>query len=89
MAKHFYHIPLQNTLAFIKTHKSTLNTTMRDKKTLEYYKQLGKSYYTLQVETFVEFFKIDKELDYALKTLEYFHSSLFIAELYKTQPFTV
>jgi len=82
MAKHFYHIPLQNTLTFIKTHKSTLNATMRDKKTLEYYKQLGKSYYTLQVETFVEFFKIDKELDYALKTLEYFHSSVFMAELH-------
>ena len=83
MAKHFYHIPLQNALAFIKTHKSTLNTTLRDKKALEYYKQLGRSYYTLQIESFIEFFKIDRDLEYALKTLEYFHSSVFMAELHK------
>ena len=88
MAKHLYHIPLQNTLTFIKTHKSTLNTFLKNKKLLAYHAQLGKSYYTLEVETFITFFKIDKELDYALKTLEYFHSSVFMAELYKVLNFS-
>ena len=83
MAKHFYHIPLQKTLTFIKEHKSSLNTLCADKKALEYHKQLGKSYYYLQVETFMKFFKIDKELDYALKTMEYFNSSVFMIELHK------
>ena len=88
MAKHFYHIPLQNTLTFIKIYKSIFNVLVKEKKTLEYYKQLGKSYYTLQVENFIAFFKIDKELDYALKTLEYFHSSVFMAELHTVLNFS-
>jgi hypothetical protein len=88
MAKHFYHIPLQKTLTFIKEHKSSLNTLTTDKKALEYHKQLGKSYYTQEIETFITFFKIDKELDYALKTLEYFNSAIFIDELYKALNFS-
>jgi hypothetical protein len=88
MAKHFYHIPLQKTLTFIKEHKSSLNTLVVDKKALEYHKQLGKSYYTQEVEAFITFFKIDKELDYALKTLEYFNSGIFIEELYKALNFS-
>ena len=88
MAKHFYQIPLQKTLTFIKEHKSSLNTLATDKKMLEYHKQLGKSYYTLQVETFIDFFKIDKELDYALKTIEYFNSSVFVSELHKVLNFS-
>jgi len=88
MAKHFYHVPLQHILTFIKTDKSTLNTLVKEKKTLEYYKQLGRSYYILEIENFITFFKIDKELDYALKTLEYFHSSVFMAELYKVLNFS-
>jgi len=83
MAKHFYQIPLQKTLTFIKAHKSTLTSLTMDKKRLEYHKQLGKSYYTLEIETFITFFKIDKELDYALKTMEYFNSTLFMTELHK------
>jgi len=88
MAKHFYHIPLQKTLTFIKAHKSALNTLTTDKKALAYRKELGKSYYILQIESFITFFKIDKELDYALKTLEYFNSSVFMKELYKILNFS-
>jgi len=82
MAKHFYHIPLQKSLAFIKTHKSELTALCTDTKRLAYYKQLGKSHYTLQIEAFITFFKIDKEMDYALKTMEYFHSTPFIDEMH-------
>jgi len=88
MAKHFYQIPLQKTLTFIKTHKSALASLATDKKRLEYNKQLGKSYYTLEIERFITFFKIDKELDYALKTVEYFNSTLFMAELHKILNFS-
>ena len=88
MAKHFYHIPLQKTLAFIKEHKSELARLIKEKKALAYQQQLGKSYYTLQVEIFINFFKIDKELDYALKTMEYFHSTLFMHEAHKILNFS-
>jgi len=88
MAKHFYHIPLQKSLTFIKKHNSELATLCTDKKRLAYYRQLGKSYYTLQIEAFILFFKIDKELDYALKTMEYFHSSRFIEEMQKILNFS-
>ena len=78
MAKHIYHIPLHNTLQFIKKYKTELRKFTTDKKELEYYKLLGKSYYLLQTEEFVRFFKIDKDLSYALKTVEYFNSIKFI-----------
>jgi len=83
MAKHFYHIPLQNTLAFIKEHRSTLNTLTKDPKALSYHTQLGKSHYILEIENFITFFKIDKDPDYALKTLEYFNSTPFMTELHQ------
>lgn len=88
MAKHFYHIPLQKTHTFIKKYKSGLNAFTTDKKSLEYYKLLGKSHYVMQVEKFITFFKIDKELDYALKTMAYFNSSTFMEELYKILNFS-
>lgn len=88
MAKHFYHIPLQKTLNFIKEHKPSLNTLARDKKMLSYHRQLGKSRYTLELETFITFFKIDKDLDYALKTMEYFNSSVFISQIHKVLNFS-
>ena len=82
MAKHFYHIPLQNTLT--KTCKSDLSALIREPKRLEYHKTLGKSHYTLQIEAFMHFFKIDRDLDYALKTLAYFHSSPFMTRMHRT-----
>jgi len=88
MAKHFYHIPLHNALDFIKEHKSQLNQLTQNKKQLEYNKLLGKSYYLLQLEAFLSFFKIDKELDYALKTMEYFNSVLFLDKLSKSMNFS-
>jgi len=88
MAKHFYHIPLQKTLSFIKTHKSTLRTLATDKRRLDYQKQLGKSYYMLEIEIFIDFFKIDKDLDYALKTIEYFNARVFMTEIDKILNFS-
>ena len=88
MAHHFYHIPLQKTLHFIKTQKSILHKFSSDSKMLLYYQQLGKAYYTLEIESFIDFFKIDKSLDYALKTIEYFNSSIFIEDMAKKLNFS-
>jgi len=88
MAKHFYQIPLQNTLSFIKEHKRELNQLTENKKQLEYNKLLGKSYYYLQIEAFISFFKIERDLDYALKSMEYFNSVVFLDKLYKSMNFS-
>jgi hypothetical protein len=83
MAKKVYHIPLEKTLTFMQEHKTKLKQLLIEPKLLEYNKLLGKSYYTLEIERFIEFFKIDKELGSALKTLEYFHSSTFLEGVFK------
>jgi hypothetical protein len=82
MAKHFYHVPLQNALGFIKTHKSTLARLIDNPKERSYHHQLGKAYYQLQIESFMHFFKIDRDTDYALRTLEYFNSMIFFREIH-------
>jgi hypothetical protein len=77
MAKKVYHIPLQQALDFTKTNKSTLTKLTNNPKNLEYSKLLGRSYYTLEIEKFIRFFKIDKDVNYALSSIEYFHSNIF------------
>lgn len=81
MAKKLYAIPLKKVLTLANEHKSTFNTLTKNRQHLEYAKLLGKSYFSLEVEKFIQFFHIDKETGYALKTLESFHSKVFIHEL--------
>ncbi len=88
MSKKVYHIPLQQALTFIKVNKSTLLKLTTEPKYLEYSKLLGKSYYTLEIEIFINFFKIDKSLSYALSTMEYFNSVNFLDEAYKLLNFS-
>ena len=88
MSKKFYHIPLQQTLEFIKTNKTDINELSQDRKNLEYSKLLGKSYYILEIEEFISFFKIDKDLRYALNTMEYFNSKGFLDEIHKSLSFS-
>ncbi len=88
MAKKVYHIPLREALEFTKTNKSKLTKLTIDLKHLEYSKLLGKSYYTLEIEIFIKFFKIDKEYNYALSTMEYFHSNIFLNEASKLLSFS-
>jgi len=89
MAKHFYQIPLEKSLIFTKENKSSLNRFVTDKKRLAYYRDFGKSYYNLEIEEFIKFFKIDKDLDYALKTVEYFNSKVFIEHIQKVLNFSM
>ena len=88
MAQHFYHIPLQQALHFIKAKKSILHRLTTDTKALRYHQQLGKAHYMLQVEAFIAFFKIDKTVDYALNTVEYFNSTPFMTEMAKVLNFS-
>jgi len=88
MAKKFYSVPLEKARVFIKEYRSDIDKLTRDKKTLEYNKLLGKAYYTVAIENFINFFKIDKNTKYALSTLEYFNSIEFIDALYKHLNFT-
>ena len=81
LAKKLYAVPLRKALELVKEHKSSFRKLAQDRKLLEFYKLLGKSYYLLEIEKFIKFYKIDKDANYALKVLESFNSKVFIKEL--------
>ena len=88
MAKHILHIPIKKAQLFIKNQKREFNSILKEKKYIEYYKILGKGYYTIEIEKFIKFFKIDKDITYALKNIEYFNSKFFIKEIAKILNFS-
>ncbi|MEA3522699.1 MAG: hypothetical protein U9R50_06965 [Campylobacterota bacterium] len=88
MAKKVYHIPLQDARLFMHEHKAVLNRLLSDKQFLEYAKRFGKGYYDAQIEAFVTFFKIDKDLGYALKTINHFSAESFLDDAYKLLNFS-
>jgi len=81
MAKKLYHLPLKRIKTFITQHKSTLRLEIKNNKKLEYAKRFGKASYLLEIEKFICFLKIDKNLDRALKLIRYFESEAFIKEI--------
>jgi hypothetical protein len=81
MAKKLYHLPLQRIKTFLAHQKSTLHSNIKNSKKLEYAKRFGKASYLLEVERFICFLKIEKNLDHALKLINYFESETFIKEL--------
>jgi len=83
MSKKLYHIPLIQTIKFIENNKDILNNYTNNKSSLEYFKLLGKSYYYLEIEEFIKFFKINKDIDYALNSMEYFNSKIFLDKIYQ------
>jgi hypothetical protein len=83
MAKHIYHIPFNDTQNFIKTHKSTIIELISSDQSLQYNSHIGKAYYELAIKEFVEFFKIDSDIDYAVQTQTYFKSSSFFEYLFE------
>lgn len=82
MAKKVYHIPLDESRRFIQEHKSDFHRLTGDRRFLEYAKRFGRARYDERIEAFLIFFKIDKELGYALKTLNHFSSDTFLHEVY-------
>lgn len=83
MAKKFYHIPLQKIREFLKENKSEINVTLKDKDLALYSKEFGRTYYELEIEAFIHFFKIDANISYALKTITYFKSDTFLKTIYE------
>ncbi len=81
MAKKIYHLPLDNTRVFIKENRSDLTKLLYDKQYLEYTKRFGKSYYDKQIEEFIIFFKIDKNITYSLQTINYLSSNSFFDDI--------
>jgi hypothetical protein len=81
MAKKLYHLPLQHIKTFLAHQKSTLRSDIKNSKKLEYAKRFGKASYLLEMERFISFLKIDKNLDHALKLIKYFESEPFIQEI--------
>jgi len=81
MAKKLYHLPVQQLKIFITHQKSTLRSDIKNSKKLEYVKRFGKASYLLEVERFICFLKIEKNLDHALKLIKYFESEAFIQEI--------
>lgn len=88
MAKKVYHIPLQDARTFMYEQKTELNRLLSDRQFLEYAKHFGKGYYNAQVEAFVIFFKIDRDLGYALKTVNHFNGAVFLREVYRLLNFS-
>ena len=83
MPKKLYHLPLQQIKKFITYEKSTLRSHIKNSKKLEYAKRFGKASYLLEIERFICFLKIDKNLDHAIKLIKYFESQAFIDEISK------
>ena len=81
MSKKLYHLPLKKIDIFIKKEKNTIIKSIKNSKKLEYSKYFGKASYLLEIERFILFFKIEKNLDYALKLINYFKSDNFLVEL--------
>ena len=83
MAKKIYHIPLVKLREFIKNNKSEINKIINDKSYLEYAKLFGKSYYLIQIESFLKSFKINSQKQVSLRAINYFNSSIFFDLLQK------
>lgn len=56
MAKHIYHIPLNNIKKSILINSSKINEILNNKQVFEYRKSFGKSYYMIEIEKFIDFF---------------------------------
>jgi hypothetical protein len=82
MAKKIYHLPLQDTRTFITNHRSKLQRLITDKQYLTFAKRFGKAHYELEIASFIEFFKLQKELKSALNAINYFTSTPFFNELF-------
>jgi len=81
MAKKLYHLPLQQIKNFEASNKSAICSLVSDNKKLEYYKRIGKSYYILAIQNSILILNIQKDINYALKLLNFFESQKFVEEL--------
>ncbi len=83
MAKKLYSVALRYVQTFITDNRSNINNLIQSDLKYEYAKILGRSHYEIYIQKFMEQFKIDKEIDYAIKILNHYKSYTFIYDLYK------
>ena len=83
MAKHHYAIPLHKAHAFIKTSRTKLNTLSANAAKRELYATFGKASFTMEIEAFITFFKIDRDVTHANRIVHHLNSAAFIGELAK------
>ncbi len=83
MPKHIYHLPLLKIQILIENNTSLINEVFRNNNIFEYKKIFGKIYFTVQIKKFIEFFKINKDISYALQTINYFQSEIFLEYIYR------
>jgi hypothetical protein len=83
MAKKLYSVALRFVQIFITNNRSKINTIIKDNSKYEYAKVLGRSHYEIYIQRFIEEFKINKEMDYAVKILNQYKSYTFIYDFYK------
>ena len=82
MPKKVYHIPLAQCQAEIKKLKSTIRRTLKNNKKREYTKRFAKAHYLVELEKFINIYKINKDLDYSLRVLKYFESEKLYVHLH-------
>jgi len=83
MAKKLYSTGIRYVQQFITEHKSHINALLQNPLSFEYSKIFGRSHYEIKIQEFIEAFKIDKDLDYAVSVLNNYKSYTFIYELYR------
>ena len=83
MAKKLYSVALRFVQIFIRNNKVEIANIIKNRQKYEYAKVLGRSHYEIYIQRFIEEFKIDKDIDYALKVLNHYKSYKFIYKLYQ------
>jgi len=83
LAKKLYSVALHYVQKFITDNRSNINNLILSDLKYEYAKVLGRSHYEIHIQRFIEEFKIDRDIDYAIKILNHYKSYTFIYDLYK------
>ncbi len=83
MAKKLYSVGIPHIQRFITEQKSDINQLIQNPSYFEYAKIFGRSHYEVYIQHFIEQFKINKEMDYAVKVLNHYKSYDYIYQLYK------
>jgi len=83
MARKLYSVGIHYVQRFITEEKSDINYYIVNPGYFEYAKIFGRSHYELYIQSFIEQFKINKEIDYAIKVLNHYKSYTYIYKLYK------
>jgi len=88
MAKKLFQVSFKKVISLYQENLTNFNKLLKDKKYLELNKLFGKAYYLLEIKNFTHYFKMDKDIEYELKTIENFNSKNFIEDIAKRLNFS-